>query len=453
LKRRVVVLAATCTAAASLFAAAGAAAHPVISGHQVPHVFVKHSGAAPTTADCEQAFQIACYSPAQLQKAYDLAPLYGAGLTGTGRTIVIVDSFGSPTIEHDLAQFDSDFGLPAPPSLKIITPAGAPPPFDPNDEDMVGWAGETTLDVEWAHAIAPGANILLVETPVDETEGEQGFPEIVAAENFVIDHDLGDVISQSFGATEETFQSKASLLSLRGAFKNAARHDVTVLGASGDTGPTDFMLDLENVFRTQVNSWPSSDPLVTSVGGTQLHLDAAGNRVAPDNVWNDIPIGIDASGGGGPSHVFPRPDFQAHTNTGAGHGRATPDISMSAAVDGGALVFESFPGDPGGYSIVGGTSWATPLFSGIVAIADQAAGHRLGRINPALYDRLAGRHGGAGIVDVTIGDNTFTQLDADGNAAFTVPGFEAAPDYDMASGLGTVDAAPFVAQLAKRARP
>ena len=99
--------------------------------------------------------------------------------------------------------------------------------------------------------------------------------------------------------------------------------------------------------------------------------------------------------------MFPRPDFQRGTNTGAGNARATPDISMSAAVDGGALVFESFPGDPGGYSIVGGTSWATPLFSGIVAIADQAAGHRLGLINPTLYDRLAGRHGGSGTVDAT----------------------------------------------------
>jgi subtilase family serine protease len=114
-------------------------------------------------------------------------------------------------------------------------------------------------------------------------------------------------------------------------------------------------------------------------------------------------------------------------------------------------VFESFPGDPGGYSIVGGTSWATPLFSGIVAIADQAAGHRLGRINPALYDKLAGRHGGSGIVDVTLGDNTFTQLDANGNPVFTVPGFKAVAGYDMASGLGTLDASPFVAQLAKRA--
>jgi len=204
------------------------------------------------------------------------------------------------------------------------------------------------VDVEWAHSIAPGANILLVETPVAETEGVTGFPEIVKAENFVIDHNLGDVISQSFGATEETFPNKGAIFGLRSAFKNAALHGVTVLGASGDSGSTDYKLNLIDLYDHHVNSWPSSDPLVTSVGGTQLHLDAAGNRLAPDNVWNDIPIGIDAAGGGGPSHVFPRPLFQFGTRTGAGLARATPDISLSAAVDGGVLVYLGFPGlDPG----------------------------------------------------------------------------------------------------------
>ena len=133
-----------------------------------------------------------------------------------GRTPAGRPRRASPTIENDLAQFDSDFGLPAPPSLKIITPAGAPPPFDPNDDDMVGWAGETTLDVEWAHAIAPGANILLVETPVSETEGETGFPEIDESENLVIDHNLGAVISQSFGATEETCRTSSARRSTAG---------------------------------------------------------------------------------------------------------------------------------------------------------------------------------------------------------------------------------------------
>jgi subtilase family serine protease len=447
MKRAGTPLVAAAAVAIVLFAlAATAGAHPV-SGRIIPHAFVR-AQAPPTTADCQTAIGISCYGPTQLQTAYDLKPLYAKGLTGRGRTVVIVDSFGSPTIAQDLHQFDSDFGLPDPPSLKVIQPAGAVPPFDGNNDDMTGWAFETTLDVEYAHAIAPGANILLVETPVAETEGVTGFPEIVKAENFVINHNLGDVITQSFGATEETFPNRGAIFGLRSAFQNAALHGVTVLGASGDNGSTDFKLNLVDLYDHQVNSWPSSDPLVTSVGGTQLHLDAAGNRLAPDNVWNDIPVGIDAAGGGGPSHVFPRPLFQLATRTGSGFARATPDISMSAAVDGGVLVYLGFPGLDPGYYIVGGTSEASPLFSGIVAIADQIAGHRLGLINPRLY--ALGTRASKGIVDVTIGDNTFTLLDDNGDPVFTVPGFKAGPGYDMASGLGTVDALRFTHALAGR---
>jgi subtilase family serine protease len=103
--------------------------------------------------------------PFQLQRAYDLKPLYDRGLTGRGRTIVIVDAFGSPTTKQDLQRFDNDFGLPDPPSFKIIQPAGKVPALDPTDADMALWAEETSLDVQWAHSIAPGANLLLVETP------------------------------------------------------------------------------------------------------------------------------------------------------------------------------------------------------------------------------------------------------------------------------------------------
>ncbi len=136
---------------------------------------------------------------------------------------------------HDLQVFDRTYGLPDPPSFKEITPAGALPPYTATD-DQVGWAGETTLDVEYAHTIAPGANILLVATPVAEDEGTSGFPEIVTAEKYVIDHHLGGVISQSFGATEETFPTAQSLLALRGAFIDAYANGVTVLAATGDSG-------------------------------------------------------------------------------------------------------------------------------------------------------------------------------------------------------------------------
>ena len=124
------------------------------------HSFIPHRFAQPpTTADCEADMGIACYQPFQLQQAYDMNPLYHAGLTGRGKTIVLVDSYGSPTIQSDLGTFDQETNLPAPPSFRIIQPAGAVPPYDPTNYDMGGWGFETSLDVEYAHAMAPGANI------------------------------------------------------------------------------------------------------------------------------------------------------------------------------------------------------------------------------------------------------------------------------------------------------
>ena len=410
-------------AAVGPVAAAIVAPHPLIAGHlTVPN---RPSDHPRTTAECQLLFGISCYQPPQLQRAYNLLPLYAHGFNGAGRTIVIVDSFGSPTIKDDLKFFDQTFNLPDPPALNIITPAGSVA-FDNTDPVMLNWGFETTLDVEWAHSMAPGASILLVETPVAETEGVQGFPEMMMAENYVINHNLGDVISQSFGATEETFPTRQSLLNLRSAFKNAYQHHVTVLAGSGDTGSTNFMGDLNCCYPFQVNSWPSSDPLVTSVGGTQLHLNDAGNRIAPDNVWND---GFAATGGG-PSHVFARPDFQDKVRKVVGSRRGTPDISMSGACDGGVDIYLNFfPDAPSnGWYILCGTSESSPLFAGIVAIADQMAGHRLGFLNDRLY-RLLDQHPN-GIVDVTAGNNAFTFCQSSCGTAtevdVTVPGLAAA---------------------------
>ena len=317
--------------------------------------YVRHSSKQPpTTADCEAAFQVACYEPAQIQQAYNLPMLYGKGVNGKGATIVIVDSFGSPTIANDLATFDAQFGLPAPPSFKIIQPAGAVPPYNPANGTRQDWAGETTLDVEYAHTIAPGASILLVETPVAETEGVTGFPQILKAEEYVINHHLGDVISQSFSATEETFASKASVDALRGAYIDADRHHITVLAASGDSGAADVGLDGQTYYLFPVTSWPDSDPLVTGVGGTQLHLDANGNHTSPDTVWNDtysVPtqqfiFGSNGpnplAGGGGKSVLFTRPSYQNLVRNVVGRARGVPDISMSAACNGAVDVYQSF---------------------------------------------------------------------------------------------------------------
>ena len=115
-----------------------------------------------------------------------------------------MDAYGSPTIGHDLRVFDAGCGLPGPPSLRIIQPVGRVPRYNPSDEDMVDAAAETTTDVEAAHSIAPGARILLVETPADETLSGGGFAQFMAAEDYVVRHNLGDVISQSFGLPSRT---------------------------------------------------------------------------------------------------------------------------------------------------------------------------------------------------------------------------------------------------------
>jgi subtilase family serine protease len=456
----VVGVGATATSPARGAAASATSVSSVASVVQI-RPDVVHIGLAgarpPSTAVCERLFQVACYGARQVERAYHLPALYRRGVTGRGQTIVIVDSFGSPTIRHDLGVFDRAYRLPAPPSLKIIQPAG-PVDYRNNDTDE-GWAGETTLDVEYAHTIAPGAKILLVETPVSEEEGTTGFPQIVTAEKYVINHHLGGVISQSFSATEQTFPSTSALRRLRGAYLDAAAKGVTVLAASGDSGAADVRIHEINYYLHPVTSWPDSDPLVTGVGGTQLHLDSDGQHTAPDNVWNETYnratqefVFGDAgpnplAGGGGKSLVFGRPAYQNRVSSVVGNQRGVPDISMSGACDGSVNTYQSFAGEPAGWYPACGTSEATPLFAGIVALADQEAGHPLGVINPALY-RMSAQHL-PGVVDVTRGNNTvsFPQ----GGRLHTVRGFRALPGYDLASGVGTVDARYFVLELARAA--
>src|SRR6201986_1194042 len=167
-----------------------------------------------STAECEQSIHIACYDPAQIQRAYNLPPLYSRGITGKGATIVIIDPYGSPAVAGDLRYFDRTEGVPNPPSLRIIRPAGKVPAFNANNANMVGWASETTLDVEGAHT---SARRVLVETPGGGQTGPVSMDQIVRAETYVIRHRLGGVISQSFVATEQAIGS-AAISSLRGAY-------------------------------------------------------------------------------------------------------------------------------------------------------------------------------------------------------------------------------------------
>ncbi len=405
-------------------------------------------------ADCAQAYQLACLGADQIEQAYGLSALFAKGITGAGTTIAIVDPYGSPAIAADLATFDAEFGLPAA-SLTVIQPDGAIPPYDPSDSTRVAWATETTLDVEYAHAAAPGAKILLAETPIDNSDLILGLPQIVAAEQYILKHYHVDVISQSFTATERTLPSKAAVDALRGAYVQAQEQHVTVVASSGDTGAAGTDLTGTDYYTSPAVSYPGSDPLVTSVGGTELHLDANGDRTAPDTVWNDTydsavnqtdegnagpnPL----ASGGGTSALFARPSYQDGVKNVVGNARGVPDVSMSAACSVPVVTYQSFGGKSPGWYPACGTSEATPLFAGVVALADQEAGHDLGLINPALY-QLAARHG-AGIVPVTSGNNTVSFQQ--NGTEHTVTGYPAGSGYSLSTGLGTIDAATFVPSL------
>src|SRR2546427_1281257 len=317
-------------------AAAGVVMHPVVSDF----VQMSTSTTPPTQAQCASAGR-RCFSPQAIQAAYNVGPLYAQGLNGSGVTIAIVDSFGSDTMAHDLHVFNQTWGLqpmcgeegvacaPGMPTFSRIHVQGsqATKPIPGNgttgQEDHTLWALEVALDVEMAHAMAPMANILLVTTPTAETLGVQGFPDMINAEQYVIDHHLATVISQSFASAEDAFSSTQSLLNLRHAYISAAQNGVTVLGSSGDGGSA-------NSRKTPVGQggstipfptveWPASDPLVTAVGGTYLCTDATNTSARVVDSANppakcranpgQAEVGWTFSGGGF-SHVFSKPTYQ-----------------------------------------------------------------------------------------------------------------------------------------------
>ncbi len=170
-----------------------------------PHYWMAGPAAMGMQLPCQAQNAVnRCYTPQQIQKAYNIAPLLAAHTTGLGHTIVIVDAFQSPTIRHDLALFDKVFGLKDP-TLNILAPDGLAP-FNAQDQAQMSWAAEITLDVEWAHAVAPGATIdLVLANPTKDPHANtlsSFLTNILRATSFAVTHNLGDVISQSFGGNE-----------------------------------------------------------------------------------------------------------------------------------------------------------------------------------------------------------------------------------------------------------
>ena len=392
-----------------------------------------------------------CYTALQLQKAYNLKPLYAEGLDGSGTTVVVLAARVSPTLVHDLAVFDEALRLQTP-SIRVVSPAGTmPATFDPDSiQSAVDFSSECTVDVEAVHTIAPGANIVVFAAPSGAVSSN--LSDVIwqaAAVRYVASHHLGEVITSSQASVGESAVGSSTINRLHEDYQYAAAHHVSVIQASGDFGASSR--DLVGVFTRRMRGYPASDPLVTAVGATQLHLDAQGNRTSPDTVAA-TPSGGFASGGG-LSGVFPRPSYQNAAESVVGDHRGGPDVSMSGDPNGGFELYMSFPkgsiaASVQGWGSAGGTSVSAPLFAGIAAIADQAAGRPLGPLNPYLYSAYQlPNHGG--LVPIRSG-NTTTVQSSDGTSS-TVPGYEASPGYNLATGLGTVDAAVLVKTLSQLA--
>jgi subtilase family serine protease len=402
-----------------------------------PHVVISrpeyvYAGAVngDRTFPCQTTRPATCFGPQQIQAAYGITPVLEKGITGKGHTIVIIDAYQSPTIRHDLRTFDALFGLKNPPAFTIVAPEGLPP-FDPFDSTQVGWAAEISLDVEWAHAIAPEAAITLVLAKSNQDV------DVLNATRYAIEHNLGDIISQSFGEGESCVDPTL-LKQEHELFAKAVAQGMTLFAASGDQGAAQPGCDGNSYFLSV--SSPASDPLVTSVGGTLLSADGTTGRYEGEEGWNEPQY--EAASGGGFSTIYPRSDYQNGIEQ-LGNYRGVPDVAFNAGIDSGVLVVWSSSGE--GQDLVfrfGGTSAGAPQWSGIAALADQLAGHRLGNLNPALYAIGRSNLYTRAFHDITEGDNTFVGQDVQGDVV-AIQGYSAGPGWDPVTGLGT----PRVEQL------
>src|SRR5436309_5693465 len=409
---------------------------------------------------------IVCYSPSFIKKAYEFPST--STLDGSGQTIVIVDAFGSPTIANDLALFDARFGISAPPSFTIFC-GNSPTPLDPSTcpvvnnnanpkHDEFGWTIETSLDVEYAHAMAPGANIVL---DVASTSSGNAIND---AETAAIAAYPGAIFSQSFGIPEIFLTGNGNpgqVSQAQANYANGVAKGDTFFASAGDTGATfgfgvamnNFPAsDLHNVGVTGTQGLPynatgtlmpcpTSTPFSCTSGLSSYHGPCVLGRTIPPNcvpdgyggeqVWNEPSFG--SATGGAPSLLFGVPSYQA----GLGLSARGPDVDYNAAIDGGVLVVYGCFGSPVLF-IVGGTSAGSPQWAGIIALANQARA-RLGKgpigdLNPVLYGIYHSARYATDFHDITVGNDQLV-----GSSV----GFSAGTGYDVASGIGS----PIVGQL------
>jgi len=339
------------------------------------------------------------YSPAQIAHAYgfDLVNFTANGIVhkgdGSGQTIAIVDAYDDPTILSDLHHFDQTFGLPDPPSFQKLTPQGKPAVDS-------GWALEMALDVEWAHAIAPKANIDLVEAINASSTN------LYAADVYAANQSGVSVVSNSWGGNEYFSETSDD--------KNFVHAGVSFVFSSGDNGaPPEY---------------PAASPNVLAVGGTTLNLSSSGTWLSETGWGYGFWSQYFGGSGGGISQVEPKPAFQSSVTQSLTK-RTNPDVAFDADPNTGVYVYDT---NNGGWFQVGGTSVGAPAWSGLIAIVNQ--GRSLGG-----NSSLSGSDLLTQIYKVSQSD--FHDITSGNN------GYSAGPGYDLVTGRGTPKANLLVPDL------
>ena len=389
---------------------ATAASGSQASSHRVYQPILRHSAIVPMTTAGPTGM-----TPTQIRHAYGIDNIKFNGVTGdgTGTTIAIVDAYNDPNITNDLHQFDLAYGLADPPSFTVVSQTGSTTSLPSTDD---GWATEIALDVEWSHAVAPGAKILLVEA------SSASHSDLDTAEDYARNYTNVVAVSNSWGGSEASSETGED-----SHFTTPSGHTgVTFLVASGDSGaPAEY---------------PESSPNVIAVGATSLTLTAQ-NTISSETVWN--------SGGGsstgGLSAYESAPSYQSglaihngSSTVSAGGKRATPDVAYDGDPNTGFGVYDSLNnGTTTPWDEWGGTSDAAPQWAGIIAIANQgrvAAGESFldgaSQVLPTLYSVEA-----SGFNDITSGSSGGSPI------------YTAGTGFDLATGLGSPIANVLVADL------
>ena len=369
--------------------------------------------------------QTPCYSPHQLRVAYGIQPLLDSGIDGRGETVTILAPATSPNtsqgpagtdIRQDLKALNNMFGLPAARIQIVTTLAGAAAPWQAGEEEIG--------DTEIVHTVAPAATLRVVLLPPGPNlfkNAATATADMIAGLRLAVSGT--DVASISWSLGEHYF-APGQVTQMHAILLGAAAHHVTVLGSSGDNGAlsdTDFGKPVKEV------SLPASDPLVLGVGGTTLTAKPSGAHVS-ETAFNT---------GGGFSHLYARPAYQDRVPR-ISKTRGVPDVAADADQPGPPTV------ETGGNIVTNlGTSNSTPLWGGLIALADQYAHHDLGLVNPALYRIARSSSYHKAFHDITAGNNDAAV------GSVTVAGYQAGPGWDPVTGWGSPNAQVLVPLLAR----